>query len=225
MKFQVIGSVILAFGPTSVSSAPVVNGDFSQGAFGFTSDYQLTATNTTEGQYTVASDPSLFNARAIRFGDHTSGNGLMLLVNGAVSPGKTFWQQTVSLEAGRVYEFSGWYASWGNNGSGRDPSPASIAIFADGVRLPGEFTVSPINGLWSHFSASWISSVTGQSSLRLVDLNTAFSGNDLALDDLSVTPIPEPSSLTLLLLGFPALFAYSRRNRSGACLHPRFINS
>ncbi|HXR51092.1 MAG TPA: hypothetical protein VN762_03055, partial [Steroidobacteraceae bacterium] len=82
---------------TAASASPVnlvTNGDFEAGNSGFTSAYayalppNLGGSNTVEGQYTVASNPYPWNGLFISSGDHTSGQGLMMVANGAPNAGQ-----------------------------------------------------------------------------------------------------------------------------------------
>jgi hypothetical protein len=68
-----------------VQAQTFINADFSAGNLGFSSDYQFADINSDEGQFTVQSDPQNWNAAFVNFGDHTTGNGKMLIVNGATS--------------------------------------------------------------------------------------------------------------------------------------------
>ena len=62
----------------------LVNGDFELGNTGFTTQYPNT--NTTGG-YIIGHNPAVDRGGAFSsFGDHTTGTGLMDLVDGATSP-------------------------------------------------------------------------------------------------------------------------------------------
>ena len=67
----------------------VANGDFSAGNTGFTSSYTYVTgpgSLVPEGVYTITTDPHLEHPGAVSFGDHTTGTGEMMAVNGASTP-------------------------------------------------------------------------------------------------------------------------------------------
>ncbi len=78
----------------------VVNGDFSSGATGFSSDY-IPGTGGTygllsnAGTYAVSTNPQLTHVNFQSFGDHTTGFGSMLVMNGAEIINQNVWCQTV----------------------------------------------------------------------------------------------------------------------------------
>ena len=67
----------------------LVNGDFSLGNMGFTSDYIFTDDTEPEGTYCINTDPHNCHPGGASYGDHTTGTGLMLNANGAVTPNQT----------------------------------------------------------------------------------------------------------------------------------------
>ena len=201
----------------------VVNGDFESGNTGFTSDYIYAGTAGTpspftanantlwdEGTYSVGTDPNLFHDLWASFGDHTTGTGNMLLVNGAASP-VNVWTGTLSspLVVGQTYEFSAWVANLYPPpvGIGTTPTaPAQLQFSVDGNTIGSAYT-APGVGVWSEFTATF---VAGSEPIAVLDLNTVPSGNDFALDDISLIAVPEPASAGLFLAGLGVLVC-SRR--------------
>src|SRR5437868_13761019 len=88
----------------------VVNGDFENGNTSFTSAYSYTPNNSTEGQYWVATAAQVpsWNGAMWSAGDHTSGTGNFLLVNGSPSTGTDVWCQTLTVTPNTDYIFSAW---------------------------------------------------------------------------------------------------------------------
>ena len=85
----------------------IVNGDFEAGNTGFITQYNyLNPANTgswtlgPEYMYTVSTNPYDYHSFWASFGDHTSGSGKMMIVNGTYLNGetKTVWAQDVTLE-------------------------------------------------------------------------------------------------------------------------------
>jgi hypothetical protein len=176
----------------------LVNGDFTLGNTGFTSDYVFTSDTQPEGTYCVDTNPHDCHPGGTSYGDHTSGHGLMLNANGSVSPNQIVWQETVTVIPHTPYTFSGWAASWGNVGGdlvGVDPSPARLRFFINGIQVGQDFAVATQNGQWLQFVTSWPSESNTSATIAIVDGNVDAFGNDFSLDDLSLQV--EPCTLNL----------------------------
>jgi hypothetical protein len=84
----------------------VVNGDFESGLTGFSTGYNREAPQILSAQaYNLLTDPGPANPFAVSYGDHTSGSGLMMAVNGATIPNVVVWQQTVTATPNTNYDF------------------------------------------------------------------------------------------------------------------------
>ena len=224
--------LLIGLGVLTVSQAwaqnLVINGDFGAGNTGFTSDYIYagvagTPSPTThnvntlwdEGTYSVGINPYLFHSSWTSFGDHTTGTGDMLIVNGAESP-VTVWQGTLSspLVVGQTYEFSAWVANLYPPpvGVGTTPiNPAQLQFSVGGSTIGSMYT-APGVGVWSEFTATF---VAGIEPIAVLDLDTAPNGNDFALDDISIIAVPEPGTLALFASsGLLALVGWRRSRKA-----------
>ena len=161
------------------ATAQVVNGDFSAGNVGFSSDYGYASSSSTPGTYGVQSNPQAFNGAYTAFGDHTTGFEPMMLVDGALSAGTVAWRQSVAVQPHAQYLFSGWAAS------ANPTSPAALRFLINGNQVGSVFPLSTSAGQWQQFSNSWNSGTNTVALLSIVDTNLASLGNDFALDDLS----------------------------------------
>jgi hypothetical protein len=93
----------------AVSGNLITNGDFEAGNTGFTTEYNyLNPSNTgtwtlgPEYLYTIGTNPNLYHSAWASFGDHTSGFGKMMIVNGTYLNNETkiVWsQEDISLPA------------------------------------------------------------------------------------------------------------------------------
>ncbi|MFN9113687.1 MAG: hypothetical protein ACK5XN_26760 [Bacteroidota bacterium] len=133
----------------------IANGDFEQGNnVGFSSNYVFIAPtgSTSAGQYGIGKNPQLYNSSSfINTGDHTTGTGNMMIVDGTNNSGNPepfFWRvnnngEICGLTVGAKYTFSYWIKSIYNPGI----SGASVA----NVRIKwnnsqgGEF-INPVSG-------------------------------------------------------------------------------
>ena len=104
-----------AASPTYAQSI-VVNGDFSAGNTGFTSQYIYVTPGSNhlwpEGLYTVDTNPHNSHDNFYNMGDHTTGSGMMMIINGDANTSKIVWQGTTNtdLVVGNTYDFSAWVA-------------------------------------------------------------------------------------------------------------------
>lgn len=215
--------VLWACSTLVVAGNLITNGDFSAGDSGFGSGYGFAVTDDClpPGIYDVVAQPSDCHPYWATFGDHTSGAGNMMVINGAGSVNVEVWSETVSVIADTQYYFSTWIAS------SHPTSPAMLDFSINGASIGTTFTASSTPGIWQQFFTSWYSGANTTAQLSLVNQNTAFQGNDFALDDIvldTVVPtqatdvgaVPEPASWPLLAAAIGAwLVAVSRKRRPG----------
>ncbi len=128
----------------------VVNGDFSQGNTGFSSAYVYAAPNTTEGQYTVGTSSQAWNASTAACGDHTTGTGNMMIINGDPTAGVSVWaSQTMPVTPNTNYAFSVWIESISS------PNPAILQFSINGSPLGSPVNASATTCSWNQFYTPW----------------------------------------------------------------------
>lgn len=178
----------------------IANGDFELGNTSFTTDYTyypIADVFGPQASYGIINNAftwfSPFNACT----DHTSGNGLMMVIDGSSTNGgnDAIWCQSVAVQNGQKYRFSYWVQSVTNS-----PILANIQIRINGV--PQTTNLAP-NGacLWEERTLDWISNTTGNVSICLYDLELAGNGNDFAIDDISLQLVCEYSDTIIVSLG------------------------
>jgi hypothetical protein len=179
--------------PTLSAADPIIpNASFSLGNNGFASGYRHVSSPTLpatqlmypEGTYTVGASPSQYHSRWPSFGDHTTGDGGMLIVNGSPLEGVVVWSATVDVDADTKYDFSAWAASVFSN------SPANLAFSINGTVMDAPFLLPSETGTWQRFSAGWYSGKDTRAFLSLIDLNTVRFGNDFVIDDIALSAVP-----------------------------------
>ena len=171
--------------PNYDSAELIFNGDFSLGAVGFTSDYGYVSETGSralwdEGKYSVGINPSYYHTGWINRGDHSSGTGNMLIVNGNIDNSKYVWKQSVYVEKGKTYEFSAWFIDVSN---GIDKNAIEYNI--GGTSNKGEYDKTE-NG-WDRYYWRYTATETGQIMLKIRTMSAAAGGNDFAIDDISFT--------------------------------------
>jgi len=159
----------------------LVNGDFSSGNIGFTTGYVFVQSGQSAviSTYGVRSSSIDFNSGYTSFGDHTTGSGKMMLVDGSGAAGTVAWSETVTVETNKTYVFSGWAAS--SNSS----NPAKLRVTVNGIQVGADLQLGSTGGQWQKFSFAWNSGASQSAQISIVDANLIGLGNDFALDDLS----------------------------------------
>lgn len=161
----------------------VRNGDFSNGNVDFTSQYAYTTSNGGENEYTVTATPKNWNSLLGACTDHTSGNGNMLLINGATQSNVKVWTQTISVTPNTNYAFSAWLQNANVNGAGSNPPRLQFSI--NGYNIGNVMQGRQQMCVWDQFYSVWNSGNNTTATISIVNQNTVASGNDYALDDIS----------------------------------------
>ncbi|MFC7336897.1 hypothetical protein ACFQY0_06890 [Haloferula chungangensis] len=170
---------------TAASQNLIINGDFEAGDSGFSSQYLSTTNLTPAETYAVLSNPRTGNGAFSAIGDHTTGTGLMLVVNGSTRDDSPHaWSQTVETRTQTDYVFS----LWVSNVFGSSPGEFFVRIngsqLGDAIEVPAEL------GKWTPIERVWSSEDDASATIEIVFTSRAFGGNDTALDDFSFVSLP-----------------------------------
>ena len=190
--------------PTDVLTGQnlVTNGDFSQGYTGwtYTSDPAqingylqfnppVTTNYSTPGMIDVGTNPNVFNSAFMNMGDHTTGTGNMLMVDGICVPGINLWSESnIPLAANTNYYFSVWIASTHN-----EPNyPGILQFNINGTTLPTSITASTTGDVWTQYQVIWNSGPTPPATATISIQNKQVTGcsteADFAIDDIAFIP-------------------------------------
>ncbi len=172
----------------------VINGDFESGNTGFTTGYSI-GDVSNPGGYAIGANPSTAPGAFgdwCNCGDHTSGTGKMMIVNGATNASLPVWEEKVSVTPATNYTFSYWGAEVDHDSSSLPHLELKINGAVIGSSTFPEF--APDNGgPWQNYKFTWNSGSSKSADLVLVDLNTDASWNDFSLDDISFSAVPDPA--------------------------------
>ena len=200
-KIQILLCLVI-FGNYSANSQILTNGNFETGGSGvgfFVHDYTLInpLTGTSNpGFYSRTTNPTFMNSNYISGGDHTTGSGNMLVVDGSTLSNRFIWTTSNTGGAiggftiGSTYTFSYWIKSVSNDVTSVEATRANI-----GLTFVNTSNINPIalNNLaplpsqgWQQVSYSFVATANNV-LIRLRTINNGAIGNDFALDDFSIT--------------------------------------
>lgn len=172
----------------------IINGDFSAGNTGFSTDYLYCNTPGClgpEGYYAVDTNPNIYNGWT--GAGHTTGSpNNFMIINGNPVANQNVWCQTVTVTPGSNYNFSTWISTM-------DPSaynPAELQFSINGVNLGSSFTAPLSQNVWWQFSIIWNSGSNTSATICIVNQNIAAGSNDFGLDDISFVGIGQNCDTT-----------------------------
>ena len=189
----------------SLGTNLIPNGNFNLGNTGFTSQYFYTSNNTTEGEYYVGTNPSAWYFAHYACGDHTTGNGNMLLVNGSPLANAEVWKTTVAVTPNTNYAFSTWISSISV------PNPAQLAFSINGNAIGELITASQPPCNWVQFYTTWNSGNATSAIISIINKNTTLFGNDFALDDINFSPFTFRRDSVKITVDKPAIITKSNQ--------------
>lgn len=174
----------------------IINGDFSNGSIGFASGYTYSPVDDMEGKFFIGDNPHDWDPSApASCGDHTSGTGNMMMVNGyELVPGASIWSQQVTVQPNTNYAFSTWVQSLVYL------NPASLQFYINGIPLGTPFAAGATACSWQQFYTVWNSGGNTTATIKIVDQNMNWAGNDFALDDISLSQLSmQKDSVTITI--------------------------
>lgn len=187
----------------------VINGDFESGNLvGFSSNYTFIpgpTGSTNAGQYAIGQNPQPYHtASFFSMGDHTSGRGNMMIVDGTNNGGNTdptFWRinnngEICGLTVGETYTFSYYVKSiYRNDIAGATSADIGIkwnnvqGQSALGIIIPisGNMLVLPPVADWQQVTYQFVPT-NACVRIEMFDRNSNQAGNDFAIDDIELLP-------------------------------------
>lgn len=194
-----------------VSGQTLTNGNFEAGGngvgflingIGYT-QINPTTGSSTSGNYAFTTNPQLLNSTFISGGDHTTGSGKMLVVDGNTVPNSRLWSCTstggalTGFIAGTTYTFSYWIKSVSNDVT-NNATQANINVFfvnASNINPTSTNNYAPLPSQgWRQVSYTF-TATANNALIELRNNNISVLGNDFALDDFTLLPGALPLSL------------------------------
>jgi len=203
--------ILISFS-NSATGQTLTNGNFETGGngvgflingIGYTQINPPTGSSTA-GNYAITTNPQLLNSNFISGGDHTTGSGMMLVVDGNTTAGSRLWSCTstggalTGFTAGNTYTFSYWIKSVSNDVT-NNATQANINVFfvnASNINPASTNSYAPLPSQgWRQVSYSF-TATTNNALIELRNNNLSVLGNDFAIDDIAITPGALPLTLS-----------------------------
>ncbi|MBN8687740.1 MAG: gliding motility-associated C-terminal domain-containing protein [Chitinophagales bacterium] len=180
----------------------ITNGDFSAGNSGFNSQYLYDpGSGYNPGVYTVTNNLQAWHPAMPACGDHTTGTGNMMAVNGAETPNEKVWTQTIAVQPNTNYMFSTWLQHVTSS------NPARLQFSINNVTLGPVFVANNSTCIWDQFYATWNSGNNTTAIISIVNQNIVYSGNDFTLDDIVFAPLHYSTDSVKITVEKPAIIS------------------
>lgn len=182
--YAIVGNssdTIIVEGTSSVNM-PAVNGDFTNGNTGFSTQYTYNATSIwNEGTYAVGTNPNAVHPNFGTWGDHTTGTGRYMLVNGATTGNRVLWRQNVNFPPNTTVVMSWWMLTFAT-------PPGSVILRVDGQNVGNAVSTPPSTGVWQRVQFSFTTAnSTAATVIQIITVSSLVAGNDFGLDDIGFT--------------------------------------
>ncbi len=162
------------------------NGDLSAGDTQYRSDLPLGESGpngalSLPGTRAVGTTPNAFHTWFPDCGDHSTGHGNMLIINGDTVPGSV-WCGKGHVVAGTEYIISFWHMALG------EAHPAALEVTVNGVDLDLHVKTLRTMCHWQLAHAFWTATSDEDVTVCIRNTTVTAPGNDFALDDMSMAP-------------------------------------
>ncbi|MEO2128341.1 MAG: PKD-like domain-containing protein [Christiangramia sp.] len=193
-------------GSIDISENLIANGDFEAGNTGFVTQYSYQTNRNgqqelvPEGTYTVDTNSNQYHGSFHDNGDHTTGNGNFMIVNGDPNLGSTVWESNgyIAVKPGTDYYFSAWTTNLVYRNEAEKYAQLRLQIIVrngGNEQIVAESTLGDLRfqnvGEWIEFynPQVWNSGEFTEVKLRIINENTIRDGNDFGIDDISFAEI------------------------------------
>lgn len=180
--YVIVGNTIdtLIVKGTASTSMNAVNGNFSSGNTGFSSNYTYNPTSIwNEGTYAVGPNPNTVHPNFGTWGDHTTGSGNYMLINGSTTSNRMLWQQNISFPPNTTITMEWWMLTFVT------PS-GSVILKVNGQNIGSSVSTPSTTGVWRRSQFTFTSpNSTGTSNVQIITVSSLVAGNDFGIDDIS----------------------------------------
>jgi hypothetical protein len=213
------------YGPAVTGAHTAGTSSTSGNSFTTQYDYRTGTASTgpnsmyDEGTWTIAANPFAVHNLWVNLGGSTNN---MMILNGDTTVPATDWLSNSFAVSAGTYAYSFDLMNVCCNANGPTNTPSTLRFeFTDNNGATFNFPSGPVvslatPGVFFTQTGSFNLASGGNLRIGLFDTNGVASGNDFAIDNISVTAVPEPMTWALMILGFGGVGAVVRRRRSAA---------
>jgi len=173
-----VGTAGTYWGQASYPSGNLaVNGNFSAGNTGFSTQFNYNTDLVPDGNYFIANNAAAHHSQFIG-----AGNGPFLMINaGWQQPGWSFWCQTVPVCPGQTYTLS-------YRGVTLAPqNPPLLTLFVNNDWTFQDHTLGPLQNQWQTFNTAWTAPAGITSAEFCLKVSSGWGiGNDFGIDDITI---------------------------------------
>lgn len=144
----------------------------------------------TNARYYAAHNNGFFDIGMFNMGDHTTGTGNYMIVNGSTNQGKKVWEYTVqNISPGVIYQFKAYVTCLFMTPYGTSPTNnylPKLQLKINDQNVGPENTIQWTNGgQWVSWTQEWTAGDNVTSAkITIIDNCTNDNGNDFGLDDI-----------------------------------------
>ena len=165
----------------------VYNGDFELGNVGFESDYIYGNTGSHDHYYVGSDIANMWpwDSPGFPVKDHTSGEGLFMMVDGSIQPNTVVWSQTIPVVPHTDYLLSAWFLT------------DNIGYFkfeVNGVQIGFDLSSPQDRWVWEQYCQEWNSGENTEITLKIINRYSQSAGYDYCIDDIYFGPLQVPST-------------------------------
>jgi hypothetical protein len=169
----------------------VINGDFESGNSGFESEYKYINGTPADGamEYFIYHD-----AGKLRYQWKATGKGNFMIVDGDDKATTFFWKENIATRSKKDYLFKFSITAMYD---ATTYSRAQIGLFVNDKKIT-TFNSPARENYWEQMECLVPAVQTGKMDIKLVVLNPSWSGNDFAIDNISLTEIKPGKKVKVL---------------------------
>lgn len=112
-----------------------------------------------------------------------SGNGKMLIVNGATQENLVIWSQTVNVTPNTAYQFALWAKSVFNK------KGAVLEVLINGENITNAVKLGKNTKDWTQVLSNWNSGNSTKATISIKNKNVVGVGNDFVIDDIEFSGV------------------------------------
>lgn len=195
-----VSTTYIALGYNKTTENLILNGNFSEGLVGLSTDYVVSNASTSVPGEIKIDDNSLSFTYQSAYCRQPSGEfGPMLLVDSSMEPDASIWCQEVEVVPNTDYLLSTFATNLVNVNHGK------LQFFINGDQVGNSMILAKVtNCEWYQFTGYWNSGANTLAEICIENKNTIDLGNDLAIDSIEFFGLQRLSADTFSIEVLPS---------------------